>query len=255
MKGAQLGGTECGNNWIGYVVHHAPGPMLAVQPTVELAKRFSQQRIDPLIEEFPALRERVAPARSRDSGNTVLSKEFPAGILVMTGANSAVGLRSMPARYLVKGADGFDRSAPVTGLTWVEASEGAKKVKRGARLWRVSVAVFKSETCRQLRLDRPTVEEAEAGATHPAGYIHLPGAIDTEWCKQLVAEQLVTVKTKRGFTRLEWQKLRERNEALDCRVYALRGMGCGRRSLERGALARSRSTGRTSRRRDDRASG
>ena len=38
--------------------------------------------------------------------------------------------------------------------------------------------------------------------------------------KQLVAEQLVTVKTKRGFTRLEWQKLRERNEALDCRVYA-----------------------------------
>ena len=35
-----------------------------------------------------------------------------------------------------------------------------------------------------------------------------------------MAEQLVTVKTKRGFARLEWQKLRERNEALDCRVYA-----------------------------------
>ena len=30
----------------------------------------------------------------------------------------------------------------------------------------------------------------------------------------------MTVKTRRGFTRLEWQKLRERNEALDCRVYA-----------------------------------
>ena len=30
----------------------------------------------------------------------------------------------------------------------------------------------------------------------------------------------MTVKTKRGFARLEWQKLRERNEALDCRVYA-----------------------------------
>ncbi len=35
-----------------------------------------------------------------------------------------------------------------------------------------------------------------------------------------MAEQLVTVRTKRGFARLEWQKLRERNEALDCRVYA-----------------------------------
>ena len=30
----------------------------------------------------------------------------------------------------------------------------------------------------------------------------------------------VTVKGKRGFAKLEWQKLRERNEALDCRVYA-----------------------------------
>lgn len=30
----------------------------------------------------------------------------------------------------------------------------------------------------------------------------------------------MTVKGKRGFTRLEWQKLRERNEALDTRVYA-----------------------------------
>jgi phage terminase large subunit GpA-like protein len=30
----------------------------------------------------------------------MLSKDFPGGVLVMTGANSAVGLRSMPARYL-----------------------------------------------------------------------------------------------------------------------------------------------------------
>lgn len=100
MKGAQVGGTECGNNWIGYVIHHAPGPMLAVQPTTELAKRFSDQRIDPLLEETPALRARVAPARARDSGNRQLSKEFPGGQLVMTGANSAVGLRSMSARFL-----------------------------------------------------------------------------------------------------------------------------------------------------------
>ena len=54
----------------------------------------------------------------------------------------------------------------------------------------------------------------------PAGFVHLPHGLEAEWIKQLVAEQLVTVKTKRGFQRLEWQKLRERNEALDCRVYA-----------------------------------
>ena len=36
---------------------------------------------------------------------------------------------------------------------------------------------------------------------------HLPRGTEAEWLKQLVGEQLVTVKTKRGFSRLEWQKL------------------------------------------------
>jgi len=100
MKGAQVGGTECGSCWIGYVIHRAPGPMMAVWPTVEMAKRNSKQRIDPLIEESPVLAALIAPARSRDAGNTILAKEFRGGVLVMTGANSAVGLRSMPVRYL-----------------------------------------------------------------------------------------------------------------------------------------------------------
>jgi phage terminase large subunit GpA-like protein len=513
MKAAQVGATEAGNNWIGYIIHHAPGPMLAVQPTVELAKRFSRQRIDPLIAESPELRKRVKPSRSRDAGNTVLSKEFPAGLLVITGANSAVGLRSMPARYLfldevdayppsadeegdpvalaeartrtfswrskaflastptiqgisriereyeasdqrryfvpcphcdtmqwlqferlrwdkgkpedahyicascdgrieehhktamleagewrvtaegidagtigfhlsalyspvgwfswidiarmweaaqatdeakrsfknsvlgetwietgeapdwqrlydrrepwqigtvpsaglfltagadvqkdrievdvwawgrgleswlidhivieggpehapawaaldqllsrswrhacgadmqlsrlaidtghetpavyawarragfaqvapVKGAEGFNRASPVSGPTYVDATDGGKRLRRGARLWTVAGSTFKAETYRYLRLERPTDEELAGGARYPAGTIHLPAWIDSEWCKQFVAEQLVTVKTKRGFQRLEWQKLRERNEALDCRVYA-----------------------------------
>lgn len=64
MKGAQVGGTECGNNWIGFVVHQAPSPMLAVQPTVDLAKRNSKQRIDPLIEESGVLRELVSDPRA-----------------------------------------------------------------------------------------------------------------------------------------------------------------------------------------------
>ncbi|NBO21701.1 MAG: phage terminase large subunit family protein, partial [Rhodobacteraceae bacterium] len=58
------------------------------------------------------------------------------------------------------------------------------------------------------------------GERFPPGFLHLPGWVDAEWLKQLTAEQLVTVKNKRGFAKLEWQKLRERNEALDCRVYA-----------------------------------
>ncbi len=45
MKAAQVGATEAGNNWIGFVIHHAPGPMLAVLPTVEMAKRLHFGRL------------------------------------------------------------------------------------------------------------------------------------------------------------------------------------------------------------------
>ena len=46
------------------------------------------------------IRKLVRPARARDSGNTILQKDFQGGVLVLTGANSAAGLRSMPVRYL-----------------------------------------------------------------------------------------------------------------------------------------------------------
>ncbi len=116
MKGAQIGGTECGNNWMGFVIHHAPGPMLIVNPTVETAKRTSKMRIDPAIENCPALKEKVQDPRSRDSGNTMLMKEFPGGVLILTGANSAVGLRSMPIRYLfLDEVDGYPDDANCEG--------------------------------------------------------------------------------------------------------------------------------------------
>ena len=70
--------------------------------TVDLAKRLSQQRIDPLIEESPDLRALVPPSRSRDAWNMILGKRFPGGQLILTGANSAAGLRSMPARWPIR---------------------------------------------------------------------------------------------------------------------------------------------------------
>lgn len=100
MKGVQCGASEAGCNWLGYIIDQAPGPTLMVQPTVEMAKRFSKGRIAPMIEDTLRIKEKVKDARSRDSGNTVQSKEFPGGVIVITGANNAVGLRSMPVRYL-----------------------------------------------------------------------------------------------------------------------------------------------------------
>jgi phage terminase large subunit GpA-like protein len=100
MFGAQLGKTETGNNWVGYVVDQSPAPTMLVLPTVELAKRASRQRLDPLFAESPRLSGKLRDKRSRDSGNNRLEKLFPGGILILTGANSAAGLRSMPVRFV-----------------------------------------------------------------------------------------------------------------------------------------------------------
>jgi phage terminase large subunit GpA-like protein len=119
MKASQVGGSEAILNALGYIIDHAPGPAMLVQPTVDLAKRFSKQRLDPLITDTPRLARKVSEGRSRDSGNTMFSKEFAGGVLIVTGANSAVGLRSMPAQYvLLDEIDGYpadvdDEGSPI----------------------------------------------------------------------------------------------------------------------------------------------
>lgn len=100
MKGAQIGGTEVGNNFLGYIVHLSPGPVMLVMPTVDGAKRTSKTRIDPMFEAIPELKGVISDRRSKDASNTTLMKEFQGGVLVLTGANSAIGLRSMPVRYI-----------------------------------------------------------------------------------------------------------------------------------------------------------
>jgi phage terminase large subunit GpA-like protein len=100
MFGSQMGKTEVVMNWLGSIIHLWPGPVLLVQPTLDMAKRLNRQRLEPLLRETPVLSELIAPARSRDSGNTMFLKEFQGGLFVLTGANSSSGLQSMPAAYL-----------------------------------------------------------------------------------------------------------------------------------------------------------
>lgn len=100
MKSAQIGGTECGNNWIAYIVARGLGPTLAVQGTIGLAERYSKQRLEPMFRDTPAIRAKVKDRRVRDSGNTILQKTFDGGTLMLAGSESAKGLRMMPIRNL-----------------------------------------------------------------------------------------------------------------------------------------------------------
>ena len=114
----------------------------------------------------------------------------------------------------LKGAESWNRAAPVTGPTLVDVLENGRKLRRGLRLWTVAVSTFKVDLYRRLWLTRGD------GVGYPPGWVHLPAGLEPEAVKQLVAEQLVTVKDRRGFPRQEWRKLRDRNEQLDLAVYA-----------------------------------
>ena len=63
----------------------------------------------------------------------------------------------------IKGVAGFDRSTPVDGPTYVETTEGGRKLRRGVQLWKIAGAVFKSETYRYLRLVPATEEDRRRG--------------------------------------------------------------------------------------------
>ena len=67
----------------------------------------------------------------------------------------------------------------------------------------------KEELYRWLRLEGPPDEDLQQGQSFPPGYCHFRDN----------AEQVVA-KIVKGYRWHEWQKMRERNEALDCRVYA-----------------------------------
>ena len=101
MFASQLGKTESMNCALGYFIDHAPAPALIVNSTIEMSKRLSKQRLDPMIEETPVLKAKIAPPRSRDSSNTMMAKDFPNGFFILTGSNSATGLRSTPCKYVL----------------------------------------------------------------------------------------------------------------------------------------------------------
>jgi len=139
MKGAQIGASEAGLNWLGYVIANSPGLMLYVMPSLDSVRRNVRTRVDPLIEASPVLRERVTKARSRDPGNSQSLKTFPGGQVAFTGANSAVGLRSTPARYLfLDEVDGFPPDADGEGDPVALAIQRAVTFRGRRKIYMVS---------------------------------------------------------------------------------------------------------------------
>lgn len=115
-KSARIGYTKIIGHVIGYHIHQDPCSILVVQPTIDDAEGWSKEELTPAIEQTNVLRDLVATAKSRDSGNTILRKSYPGGMLHIVGANSARGFRRITVRLvLFDETDGYPPSAGTEG--------------------------------------------------------------------------------------------------------------------------------------------
>lgn len=112
---SQIGKSEFLLNVLGRYAHVDPCPILFVQPTVDDAKAFSKERIEPMIRDTEVLAKLFKSSNVRESG-TVQGKYFPAGYVRIVGANSPSGLASRPIRItLLDEVDRFPQSAKNEG--------------------------------------------------------------------------------------------------------------------------------------------
>ena len=115
MCSAQIGKTEMVLNVLGRYMHLDPCPILFVQPTVDDAKSFSKERVEPMIRDTTILKKLISKTNKREEG-TVQEKMFPGGYVRFVGANSPSGLASRPIRItLLDEIDRFPLSARKEG--------------------------------------------------------------------------------------------------------------------------------------------
>ncbi len=114
----------------------------------------------------------------------------------------------------VKGRDS-DYSMIIGQPTKVEVTGQGKKKLGSVKLWPVGGGIVKTELYGWLKQEKPTVE---SGNPHPFGYCHFP-EYPEQYFRGLTAEEIVP-RLVRGYRRYQWEKVYERNEPLDCRVYA-----------------------------------
>ncbi len=95
--GKRLGKTELLNNLHGSVIEQNPRNILHVMPTLDSAKKWSKQFFMPMVRSTTVLKSLIRDSRSWNSGNTILAKEYPGGVISAIGSNSPSGFRQVQA--------------------------------------------------------------------------------------------------------------------------------------------------------------
>ncbi|MDD5212247.1 MAG: phage terminase large subunit family protein [Sulfuricurvum sp.] len=142
MSSAQIGKTEMLNNIVGFFIDQDPSPVLLLQPTLDMGEAWSKDRLAPMLRDTLVLKGKVGEARTRDSGNTLLHKQFQGGHITIAGANSPASLASRPIRVVL--CDEVDRY-PIGGA----GSEGdsvALAFKRTTTFWNRKMMITSTPT-------------------------------------------------------------------------------------------------------------
>lgn len=101
MKSSQVGGTEAGSNWLGYIMGHAKGPVAVVMPTEKAMQDWASQKFDPMAKDTPAIAAVMASRSNRAGDNSAARKRFTGGILYFKTAGSTTELKSTSLRYAI----------------------------------------------------------------------------------------------------------------------------------------------------------
>lgn len=158
VAASQVGKSELELNTIGYIIDQDPGSVLYIHPTLEDARKFSRIRIAPMIRDSKTLKAKVSDVKAKDSGNTILQKSFPGGMLTITGSNSASALASTPCRYVI--GDERDRwavSAGTEGDPWALA-EARQATFYNAKAIEISSPTVKGHSNIETAFDEGTRE-------------------------------------------------------------------------------------------------
>lgn len=111
----------------------------------------------------------------------------------------------------IRGLGSDKMNVPVSNAKVVDVNQDGKKVGSVA-VWNLGVSVIKSEIYGWLR------QTLNDDGSEPAGYCHFP-QYDVHYFKSLTAE-VYTYKIVNNLRKYDWVKMYERNEVLDCYVYA-----------------------------------
>jgi phage terminase large subunit GpA-like protein len=143
QSSAQVGKTEILNNVVGYFIDQDPSPMQVVYPDIKMAEAWSKDRFTPMARDTPALRGKIADAKSRSAENRILHKRFAGGHLTISGSNAPASLASRPIRIVL--CDECDRF-PLSAGT--EGDPIALVRKRSTTFWNRKLGLFSTPTVR-----------------------------------------------------------------------------------------------------------